>query len=190
MCMADVNNAGDELLMLVKGAIERDDALRQKYEIGDKFRFIRERLMSLLEHLQEDLAKSKVEAAKKAGVLVEADEIPVFVHLFNSKGLVIKNWKNMVLPNVFYEYSVNRPIYTEKTQIDSFIRSRPNKQQHGYLTVAVKKTDVTPQQAQDGSGYALVKVKEGALRFEKLISFTHNEQEYQVDEEGELIKKE
>ena len=96
----------------------------------------------------------------------------------------------MVLPNVFYEYSVNRPIYTEKSQIDSFIRSRPNKQQHAYLTVAIKKQDMYPSQSQDSSGNMLIKVKEGSLRFEKLISFTYNDQDYQVDEEGEFIKKE
>jgi intracellular multiplication protein IcmQ len=99
----------------------------------------------------------------------------------------------MVNPNVFYEYSVNRPIYSEKSHIDALIRTKNNKLQHGYLTVAVKKTNVLPTASEsppaDTLGHVLIRVREGTLSFDRLVSFTHNLIDYKVDSYGVLVKK-
>ena len=60
----------------------------------------------------------------------------------------------MVSPKVFYEYSVNRPIYAEKQYIETLLRSKSDKFQHAYLTMAVKLGEIVkPNTAlKDASG--------------------------------------
>jgi len=177
-----------KIVELIREAIERDIALREKYQVTEKFRFIRERLQALLTQVESELA-STVESEKKGIHLLAADEVLVYVYLFNAKGALLRDWKNMVLPNVFYEYSVNRPIYFEKSQIEAFIRAKTNKNQHAYLTVAIKKSDLSTTSSKDSMGNALLKVKENSLVFKNLMSFTHNWIDYEVNEEGAFVKK-
>ena len=181
----------EKLLQLVREVVQRDKELREQFQIGDKFRFIRDRLQALLVRVEESLILLQEKSIQKVNVVLE-DESPVYVYLYNAQGLQFKTWQNMVGASVFYEYSVNRPIYAEKAQIDAFIRSRTNKAQHGYLTIAVKKSDIIKpeEKVEDMIGNPLIKVREGALKVNRMISFTHNGQDYILDEEGELVKKE
>ena len=96
----------------------------------------------------------------------------------------------MFTPKVFYEYSVNRPIYAEKSHVESFLRSKINKHQHAYLTIMVNRDDITMLEGpKDALGNPSIKVREGSLRFDRLVSFTHNEQDYVLNKYGELVKK-
>lgn len=178
-----------ELIALIRKIIEKDNALRMKYEISNKFRFVSDRLQGLLDQLEAEAAKALISEKTKSGATLESDETLVYVHLYNANGLNFKTWKNMMIPKVFYEYSINRPIYAEKLQIDAFIRGKTGQAQHGYLTMAVKSSDVLTGELKDPIGNRLIKVKEGSLRFDKLIKFTHNNQDYEVNKEGELVKK-
>ncbi len=179
-----------QLVKLVRDAIERDDALREKYQMGNKFRFIRERLHELLERLEKH-AHLVVGEVKKSTFNLAEDEALVYVYLFNAQGASLKSWANMLTANVFYEYSVNRPIYAEKSHIDALLKSKSNKSQHAFLTVIIKRSDITKpiseNSLKDIVGSPLIKVKEGALRFDKLVTFTHSGHIYKVDENGELI---
>ncbi len=182
----------DKLLALVREAVEQDKALREKYQIGDKFRFIRERLQALLLRVEESFISHQNES-KQAMIEVLPDEVCVYVYLYNAQGILFPSWQKMLHPSVFYEYSVNRPIYSEKPQVESFIRSKSNKMQHGYVVFAVKKDEIIQEGADIGKdtiGNKLIKVKEGALRANKFLSFTHNNIEYVINAEGELVKKE
>jgi len=181
----------EALLRLIEDALGCDKALREKYKIGQKFRFIQDRLTELQRCIQEKLTELRLASGEKNQDELSEDEILICVYLYNSQGLVLKTWQNMLNPAVFYEYSVNRPIYAEKDQVEGFIRRKPNKVQHAYLTVAIKKVDmlVSNEKVVDSVGHPVIKVREGSLRFEKLISFTHNEIDYVVGESGELIKK-
>lgn len=180
-----------KLLALVHQAIERDEALRKKFEIGDKFRFVRERLKEVLTHLEADQSSTRV-VTSDIKVDLQEGEVAVYVYLFNTKGAVLRSWINMVSPKVFYEYSVNRPIYAEKTQVDAMLRAKTDKPQHAYLTVAVKASDILQSTSdtlqKDSLGNPLVKVREGSLKIDKLITFTHNGHEYRLSPEGEFIK--
>lgn len=177
-----------QLIQIIREAIERDDALRKKYEIGDKFRFIRDRLKDLLSQLESELSVLPIEEKNETRSLAQ-DEVAVYVHLFNSKGSVLKSWVSLLNPSVFYEYSVNRPIYTDKRAIESLLLSKKNKLQHAYLTIAVKSKDIIPFAESNASPTEIAKVKEGTLHFEQLISFTHDNQDYYLDENNELVKK-
>lgn len=184
----------DKLLQLMQEVMQQDKTLREQYQIGEKFRFIHDRLAALLKRVEENVVEFEKKIEKKKTVLLE-DETLVFVLLYNAQGIVLKTWQKMLSASVFYEYSVNRPIYTEKSLIESYIRSKTNKLQHGFLTIAVKKNDiVTPQPdlpiLKDAIGNPLIKVREGSLQFSKLVSFTHNGHEYRLSEAGELVRRE
>jgi hypothetical protein len=181
----------EKLLQLVRDAVDQDKTLREKFQVGDKFRFIRERLQALLGRVEESLSTIEAEAVEKNQTLSE-DELLVYVYLYNAQGLVLQTWHKMLKPQVFYEYSVNRPIYQDKTHVEAFIRSKPNKVQHGFLTVIIKKADiliVNADTAKDALSNPLVKVRENSLKFEKLLHFTQGDLEYTVNETGELIKR-
>ncbi|SRR5579883_1094659 len=180
-----------KVLELVREMVKFDDELRQKYQVGTKFRFVQDRLHALLAHLEKKLSDKK-EVVAKASVQAEADETIVYVHLYNVQGSNIRSWQSLLLPKVFYEYSVNRPIYTEKKYIDTLLNSKSNKLQHAFLTIVIKQNSVFPSEEsgmKDSLGQPLVRVREGSLFFNKLVSFTHNDQEYEVNEDGQLIKK-
>lgn len=189
---ADNKDKTEKLLKLVRESIAQDAQLREKFQIGEKFRFIKDRLNALVNTVEESI-KAMEKLTEKASKELAQDEVLVYVYLYNAQGLVVNTWQKMVNPSVFYEYSVNRPIYTEKNDIEAFIRSRSQKVQHGFLTIALKKDDVlklsTIEVTKDAIGNPLVKVKEGSLKFNRLMSFTHNGIDYEIKENGELQKK-
>lgn len=190
--MVDDNKEnGKKLLQLLQDVVQEESALREKYQIGDKFRFIREKLLALKQKTEDSMQEMKSKDSPVQEGL-GADEIPVYVYLFNTQGLSAVTWQKLLQPSVLYEYSVNRPIYTDKSQIESFIRSRTSKVQHGYLTIAIKKEHLLPvgsEAPKDAIGNPLFKVKEGALKFERIISFRHNEHDYTLKQNGEMVKK-
>jgi hypothetical protein len=178
------NEKNIELLKLVKKAISHDNQLREKFAVGDKFRFVRERLNILAQNIEQDLANVAT-ATKKIGRELGEGEVPVYVYLYNANGLILRSWLNMLTPKVFYEYSVNRPIYSEKSAIVGFLRLKPNKPQHAYLTIAMNPEDIISSPDIN----SVVKVKEGSLHFDKLLTFSHNDQDYVLTENGEFVPK-
>jgi len=183
----------ERILQLVSDAIQRDKALREDYQIGDKFRFIRDRLHALQLHVEEDLNAMQKEIEKKTDQVAD-DEVLVYVYLYNAQGIAFQTWQKMLSPSVFYEYSVNRPVYADKSCVESFVRSRPNKVQHGFLTVAIKKQNILllpagTEPPKDQIGNPLIKIKEGALPFDRMFSFTYQGHEYVVNEAGQVVKK-
>lgn len=182
----------ENLLKLITAAVQKDKALRAQFAMGDKFRFIRERLEDLQRRIDAHLNIFK-EGDSEQAINVAADESLVYVYLYNAQGLTLKTWQKMLNESVFYEYSVNRPIYIDKAAVEAFIRSRPNPAQHGFITVIVKNEDIlkVPEgmpATQDALGNQLVKVREGSLTFKKLLAFTHNSEDYKVNNSGEILK--
>lgn len=187
--MAIENNKGSSLLNLLKVAIENDTKLREQYHVGDKFRFIRDRLNALFTHLEENLKEAQETTTEKTSLPL-ADETLIYVYLFNVQGTIFKTWEKMLNPSVFYEYSINRPIYENQKDVEAIIRSKKNKAQHGYLTIAIKKEDLLPTEgSKDMMGHPLVRVREGSLNTDKLIAFTHGGHEYVWDDENHELKR-
>src|SRR5262245_4444723 len=104
----------EKILQLVLNAIQQDKELREKFQVGDKFRFIRDRLDALQLRVQETIDALQKQDEKKKEVIAD-DEVVVYVHIYNAQGIAFQTWQKMVSPSVFYEYSVNRPIYNEKS---------------------------------------------------------------------------
>jgi hypothetical protein len=189
--MSQDQDLKDKLLQIIQTVIQRDNEFREQYKVGEKFRFIRDRLQAVLSHAEANLALMQKNQTQKAGVLAEDDAV-VYVYLFNAQGLLLPTWKKMLSSSVFYEHSVNRPVYIDASQVESFIRSKSNKAQHGYLSIAVKKSDMTPSSdhpPKDPIGNVLIKVREGSLKIDKVISFVHQGRHYYLDEHDELVEK-
>jgi hypothetical protein len=181
-----------KLIGLIQEAIQQDERLRQTYQVGEKFRFISDRLKTLLEHIQKETVthEKKIKIAEE--VKVEEDETLVYVHLYNAQGLVVRTWQAMITPKAYFDFSVNRPLYLEKSHIEDFIRTKPNNVQHAYLIVAMKKERILPiheEGIRDPLGNPLIKIKEGSLHYERTVAFVHNGVSYQCNEKGELIRK-
>jgi hypothetical protein len=178
-----------KLIELIRETIEHDNSLRKKYDIGDRFRFVRDRLHALLDQLEKHAKASEPPREKEAGGGLAEDEAVVYVYLYNAQGILIQTWKNMLIPKLFYEYSINRPIYGKKDEIEQLVRTKVNKVQHGYLAVVVKKNSIIPTDVKDAFGGQIIKVKEGSLHLDRLVAFTHNDIDYTVNDEGDIIKK-
>lgn len=189
---ASLKEQHEKLAELMGKAVARDMELREKHGIADKFRFVRDRLNELKTVVDDYLKEISKEVVKTKETLSE-DEVMVYVYLFNAQGITLQTWQKMVNPSILYEHSVNRPIYTIKEHIESFINRKTNKVQHGYLTITINKKDIlipeNPDTLKDIYGNPVIKVHEGSLDFKRLIAFSHNGLDYIVDDEGALVKK-
>lgn len=176
-----------KLIAFLRETMERDKALREKFEVGEKFRFVKDRITKMLAVLEEkipDVANENFIKKRNVG----EDEIPVYVYLYNAQGIQFRSWVSMLNPKLYYEYSVNRPVYAEKTFIEALLRSKTNKTQHAFLTIAVKKVNIIQTDLKDIIGNPLIKVREGSLHFDRTLFFTHNDQDYLFNAEGEIVK--
>jgi len=189
MSIEDERERHNKVIQLVRDAIQNDAQLREKYQVGDKFRFVRDRLNNLLSHLESHpMMNVKTEETSAASEV--NDDVLVYVYLYNAQGAVLRSWSSMLTPKVFYEHSVNRPIYLDKSHIENVLRSKASRQQHAYLTISIKRDDIlSTSHLTDALGNPVVKVREGKLDFKKLVNFTHNEQDYVLDAGGDLVKK-
>jgi hypothetical protein len=178
----DSKESKDRLLQIVNKAVEKDAKLREELQIVDKFRFIRERLNLLKQSIAETLDTIKVQEVGNSRAAAE-DERMVYVYLFNAHGMDLFSWNKMLHPSVYYEHSVNRPLYGEMEHVDAVIRNKTSRIQHGYLAIAVKKTAL-----KESLGSPLLKIKEGSLHPDRLIYFWHNGHQYRVDDDGRLEK--
>ena len=133
-----------------------------------------------------ELLKEKI---KKETKTVNENDTVVYVYLFNAQGLVLESWVKMLHPAVFYEYSVNRPIYLDKAHVKILISHKTTRSQHAYLSVAIKKTDILQGEEKDAYGNTVIKVREGSLLAERMVSFTHNETDYVLNKDRLVVKK-
>lgn len=189
--MADDQSEFIKLQQLLQAAIQQDESLREKYGVGDKFKFVRDKLQALLANINENIPIVSAQTIEQKSDQAVLDEIEVYVYLYNAQGLVFQSWRNLLTAKLLYEYSVNRPIYGDKNQLVSLIKSKANRAQHGFLTVKISQNDVlasSENASKDPMGNVLIKIREGSLKFNKLISFTHNDSDYSITADGEIKK--
>ena len=179
----DEQHMRETLVKLAKEAMAADESLREQHNIGEKFRFVKDRLADIAEELDEHFEDFFEEDMMETDVALSDDETMVFVHLFNAQGMLLESWSKMLTPRLFYEYSINRPIFENKDAADAYIRSKANKNQHAYLAVVVKKASV---RLLDETTDGVIKVAEGALDVTRLKMFVHDGKEYILNDEGEL----
>ena len=162
----------------VETLVNEEKALRKKLGIGDRYKAISSRLEALMQYVTQavSLPKQEVVSERASPVLSESQQY-VFVHLFNNKGKVLSRWEVMLSPRQLTEYSVNRPIYAEQKQVEAYIRSRPNDDEHAFLMMKIEQSEVLRSNEStdnyDPLGCPLLKLKEGTLKEQGLIYFFH-----------------
>lgn len=175
----------------VKTLVEEEKLLRKQFEIGDQYRAIPSRLEALLNYVkQETEITEEKEITQRAIPILTDSQQYVYVYLYNVNGRILSRWEAMLSPRNLFEYSVNRPIYATQKQVEAYIRSRPNDDEHAFLQMKIEKSDVLPvteeNNRQDSLGESLLKLKEGALREDGLVYFFHRENRY-IFSQGHLV---
>ena len=182
----------EKLRHLFSEALIEEQALRDKFGAGNQLDIIPKKLQGILQEVEDNLAKiiqlSEQQQTRSQG-LAEDDTI-VYVYLFNGHGKELSSWGAMMTKDALFGYSVNRPIYHEKKYIAKLLESRTPLENNGALAVVVKNTEILTQLekafAMDLFEQPLVKVKEGALKFDRIQYFFHKGIEYTVGERGKL----
>lgn len=182
----------DETYQIIKKASDIEVKLREKYKIGVRFNLIRTQLTSMLEKIEKELGKT--DAKKSAEISAEKqlkpDETVVYVYLFNVNGKIIRTWQQLLTQQALFDHSVNRPIYLQKEHIEKIIRSKPNRDQQGYIEIIIKKPDLLEigngKSLQDSQGHPLARIKQGSLQPDNIKMFVHSGKHYQLTREGVL----
>lgn len=182
----------DDTFEILQEVLEAEHQLRKHHDIGVRFNILKSQLETLFHKVEEEVGfASQQRANAQDPNTLPADEALVYVSLFNAHGNVLYNWQKLLTPKSLFEHSVNRPVYQEQTEIDSMLARKPNQDQHAYLIVAVKKTDIMADaqttSLRDPQGYPLLRLKQGALKPEKIKAFVHKAHEYIVSKDGILI---
>lgn len=167
-----------ELYRDVETLVNEEKKLRKKLGIGDRYKAVSSRLEALLQYVHQAVSPPKQEVTlDRASPALADGQQYVFIHLFNAKGKILSRWEMMLSPRNLFEYSVNRPIYEEQKQVEAYIRSRPNDDEHAFLVMKVAQTDILRGVASannvDSLGQPLLKLKEGALKEQDLVYFFH-----------------
>ncbi len=175
----------------IEALVKEEKELRNKYGIGDRYKAITSRLESLFTYVQQAVNVPKQEDTPQPVVAaLREDERYVFVHLFNAKGRMLTRWEAMLSPRLLQEYSVNRPVYGDQKQVEAYIRSRSDHEDHAFVVMKVARIDILPstnsEHCCDPLGHPLLKLKEKALKEQGFVSFFHQGQRY-VLTDGRLV---
>lgn len=176
---------------IIKKTVEAEEILRKQHDVGVRFNVLRSQLRSLLDEVDKAIHANKPKAPPIKNDTLDAHSRFVYVCLFNAQGDKTNTWPKLLNPQALLDHSVNRPIYASKEGIEAMLRAKANKNQQGYIEVAIKKDDVLnandPNAFKDPLGFELVRIKQGALKMENIRTFTHNTKSYTVNPDGSLV---
>lgn len=172
----------------LNGVVKQEAALRRKHDIGDHYRVLANQFKNILSEVSLVLSAEQTRAVyvDEADGSLMFDQQLVYVHLFNTAGKNMTRWLNILSPRNLIEYSVNRPIYAEEVQVQAYIRSRPQLDEHAYIVIKVDHAAVLSEHAIDPLGQPLLKLKENTLKIEHVIDFVHNGHRYKL-RDGQLV---
>jgi intracellular multiplication protein IcmQ len=160
---------------------------------GKKLREFRERLKNELEfptHLQSSDEATFIHRYKSTRKATDESHL-VFILIYCSEGSNVKQWENVI--SSLAAHSMTRPIYKNESDVQSVLRSKPNKQNDGYLALSISKNDISPHFTKkvpvDRYGNELVVLREGSIRQENIEYFIHLSGRY-IYQNGKLIQVE
>lgn len=177
--MVDDKEKAREFYQAVEELVKQERVLRETLGIGERYKAVASRIDALFKYMHQVVnLPQQEEAPKRASPALSENERYVFVYLFNAKGKVLARWEAMLSPRSLFEYSVNRPIYSERKHVETYIRSRSDSEEHAFLMMKVAQSDVLQDadsaEKRDSLGAPLLKLKEGALKEQGLVYFFHN----------------
>ena len=176
----------NKLYALIKEAVEFEKKCREENNVGVRFSVIVNQLNELEQICQQEIILLTGEYSSKVnknyGDNIAADEMPIFIYLFNSQGANIKTWRPQLTFKALIDHSINRPIYTNKQYVDELIRGKENSAQHAYVRAILKKSDILMSEEEsilkDKQGHPIIRIKQGALKPHSILEFYHNDKVY------------
>jgi len=181
----------DRLVSLMRVIVHHDAQLREQYAVGERFRFVRDQLLGLLAELEAAAPAPCVSEEPAQQHKPGETGREVYIYLYNAQGAVVRSWAALLTARALYDHSINRPVYTEISEVQTLLRGKSNPAQHAFLTIRVAESDLLQLEGKtDAAGKPLFRVKEGVLKPECFISLTHNDHEYLLNPQGELVRRE
>lgn len=119
------------------------------------------------------------------------DEVEVYIALFQSDGHNISKWAMQL--RSLDRYVIGRPVYQNAEDVEKRIRLRAAGSNEAYVSVAIKKMDILPQDPlaaplKDSFESVLLSLKEVAVRNGRILMFVHDRTRYHFVD-GQLIKQ-
>lgn len=139
-------------------------------------------LRELREHAQAVLARvDTFEASQQVvGPSLGADNVPVYVLLFQAQGHDMQKWAQLL--RSLGQYTLGRPIYQAEEDVRRVIRLRLSDDKEAYVKVAVPQSALSSSEAlstrKDRYGNALLSLPVGVIRPENILEFVHGKHHY------------
>lgn len=162
---------------------------------GKKLRDFRERLKNELEFPRETeniepTLIHRYSQKSKSAKSIEKNQL-AFILIYCSEGNALKQWENVI--NSLATHSMTRPIYKNEADVQSVIKHKSNKQNDGYIALAISEKDISEpfnnKSPVDRHGNELIVLKEGAVRPENIEYFIHLDK-YYIIQNKKLIRVE
>lgn len=156
---------------------------------GKKLKELRDRFRLCLDLTEEEEAALKA-SGEKGVVAKAANQIEVFISLYNAAGNEIKNWERLL--NSLGNSIITRPILKNEQDVRELIRSKVNKKNEAYVIAYVNTSDIIQVSGshipRDTLGHELLMLKNGAIQLENIKRFLHVSGHY-LFQDGRLVRQ-
>lgn len=178
-----------EILKALNEAIEKGP-----WEHSPFFRGIGKKLQDLRNRFIQETGLEGIDLEQLQVKIIENtrfdDHLKVYILLYQSEGINIRKWFNVVTSLV--EHSISRPVYKNEEDVKAAIRAKENKQNDAYIEVKVRKQAIYPSNNEkprlDRDGRELLLLHDGAIQLKNITRFMHISGEYTLCEHS-LIKQ-
>jgi hypothetical protein len=186
--LPEKNGMDESLNQLLEDILKTEQVLRETNIIGTQFQVIKKQLESLLAQFKgEELTpKEKTFDVQPTTGMPTAEEMLVYVLVFNAQGQNFQTWQRVLAPDALIEHSINRPIYADKNEALQSIGTKSHQERHACLEILVKKQDILSPLSEkglmpkDSQGFTLLKLKQGALKQANIRRFLFEGKSYLV----------
>ena len=165
-----------QIIDTMRNAISEEQSLRESLNLGEELGYVPKKLKAILNNLESTLDYRILQSVKSPPWkrAIAEDETLVYIYLYNLNGKHMRNWEKMLVPNAMTEYGFNRPIYQDKEALGKFLDINYNEYCHAHLGVIIKKSDIEDADTyKDPLGQSILRVTEGALKYDNILEFTH-----------------
>lgn len=143
---------------------------------GKKLREFRERLKSQLVLPEEARVSAGLhQRYVRARSGAKGPSQLAFILIYCAEGTNIRQWETVI--SSLATHSMTRPVYKSEEDVQAVIRSKPNKQNDGYVALSITDHDISPpfnnKTPVDRHGNELIVLKEGVVHANNIEFFVH-----------------
>jgi len=155
--------------------------------MGRELRKIRDDLTAQTNAPKPDEANVASRLARK--IALHSGQQEIFIALYSLDGSNLQTWERIVVN--LRKQMISRPIYSNENDIKSWIKTKDNKINEGYLSIYVSQTDllaIAEDKAPiDKLGKKLLVLKDNTINLDNIHHFVHESGTYRYAH-GRLVK--